>query len=311
MSAMTDSRALEVLAAMRKDGGTVAEADYTAAIDHAIARLREPAGVGGDREADRARFSDAAFNDWLDTGISDAGHTVWDAVGDVQAAWAGWEARQFAGDAVLIAECCGREECGGECGNEWRGMGMYRKPEAAPQPHAEAQAEGGGEVWHSMDTAPRDGTGIFALLPDSDFPVSVRYCDGGWHVAWDGERLGEFDQPHKWMRIPDEDERTAPPSAPVGVEEMQCRLDREESDHGRTIDQRDAAEDALGRMFQAVTGRPAEWSSAWGFVDAVEEVEEHVAALAQQPAAVDEEPDCPHSALDGCDCYAAQPQGGA
>lgn len=29
----------------------------------------------------------------------------------------------------------------------------------------------------------------------------------------------------------------------------------------------------------------------------------------QQPAAVDELPDCPHSALDGCDCYAAQPGG--
>ena len=85
-------------------------------------------GERRDREADRARFSDAAFNDWLDTGISDAGHTVWDMVGDLADAWAGWEARQFAGDAVLIAECCGREECGGECGNEWRGMGMYRKP---------------------------------------------------------------------------------------------------------------------------------------------------------------------------------------
>src|SRR5690606_40505278 len=50
----------------------------------------------------------------------------------------------------------------------------------------------------------------------------------------------------------------APPSAPAGVEDMQRRLDREESDHARTIDQRDAAEDALGRMFQAVTGRTAE-----------------------------------------------------
>lgn len=71
------------------------------------------------------------------------------------------------------------------------------------------------------------------------------------------------------------------------VEEMQRRLDREESDHGRTIDQRDAAEDALGRMFQAVTGRTAEWSSAWGYVDAIEEVEEHIATLAQQLAAGD------------------------
>ncbi len=30
-----------------------------------------------------------------------------------------------------------------------------------------------------------------------------------------------------------------------------------------------------------------------------------------KPAAVDELPDCPHSALDGCDCYATQPGGAA
>ncbi|TCP06595.1 hypothetical protein [Caldimonas thermodepolymerans] len=76
--------------------------------------------------------------------------------------------------------------------------------------------------------------------------------------------------------------QAAPPSAPAGVEDMQRRLDREESDHARTIDQRDAAEDALGRMFQAVTGRTAEWSSAWGYLDAIEEVEEHVATLATE-----------------------------
>lgn len=47
------------------------------------------------READRERFTDPEFNRWLDEGISDAGHTVWDAVGDVQAAWQGWNNRQF------------------------------------------------------------------------------------------------------------------------------------------------------------------------------------------------------------------------
>jgi hypothetical protein len=48
-----------------------------------------------DREADRTRFSDPQFNRWLDEGISDAGHTVWDAVGDVQAAWQGWNNRPY------------------------------------------------------------------------------------------------------------------------------------------------------------------------------------------------------------------------
>ncbi len=66
----------------------------------AIAQQAEPVQADAqpvaprDREADRARFPDPAFNRWLDEGISDAGHTVWDAVGDVQAAWSGWDNRQ-------------------------------------------------------------------------------------------------------------------------------------------------------------------------------------------------------------------------
>jgi rubrerythrin len=52
----------------------------------------------------------------------------------------------------------------------------------------------------------------------------------------------------------------------------------------QTIRERDDAEDALGRMFQAVTGRPAEWSSAWHYNDAIEEVEEHTAALSSPRA---------------------------
>ena len=61
-------------------------------------KAHQPAGgeaAARDREADRARFADAAFNNWLDEGISDSGHTVWDAVGDVSTAWSGWCAREF------------------------------------------------------------------------------------------------------------------------------------------------------------------------------------------------------------------------
>jgi len=46
----------------------------------------------------------------------------------------------------------------------------------------------------------------------------------------------------------------------------------------QTLRERDEAEEALGEMFQAVTGRPAEWSSAWHYKDAIEEVEDHIAA---------------------------------
>lgn len=31
------------------------------------------------------------------------------------------------GEAVELTKCCGREECGGECGNEWRGTEWVRK----------------------------------------------------------------------------------------------------------------------------------------------------------------------------------------
>jgi len=48
-----------------------------------------------DREADRARFTDAGFNRWLDDGISDAGHTVYDAIPDIACAWQGWTAREY------------------------------------------------------------------------------------------------------------------------------------------------------------------------------------------------------------------------
>lgn len=45
----------------------------------------------------------------------------------------GWE-------AVQLTKCCGREECGGECGNEWRGMEWVRVQADTPPP---ASREGG------------------------------------------------------------------------------------------------------------------------------------------------------------------------
>lgn len=55
----------------------------------------QPVAPKRDREADRARFSDPAFNRWLDECISDAGHTVWDQIESVIDAWHGWDNRQF------------------------------------------------------------------------------------------------------------------------------------------------------------------------------------------------------------------------
>lgn len=58
------------------------------------AQLGAPAAPAHDHEADRQRFPDPDFNRWLDESVSDY-HTVWEAVGDIAAAWAGWDNRQF------------------------------------------------------------------------------------------------------------------------------------------------------------------------------------------------------------------------
>lgn len=71
---------------------------YTADQMHQYARdyaaaLSQTAGVvegKRDREADHLRFPDADFNAWLDAGISDAGHTVYDSISSIEDAWQGW-----------------------------------------------------------------------------------------------------------------------------------------------------------------------------------------------------------------------------
>ncbi len=53
--------------------------------------------------------------------------------------------------------------------------------------------------------------------------------------------------------------------------------------HLRTIDQRDAAEDALSDAFRLVTGREPEWSNLFGYADAMEEI---TASLGQKESAL-------------------------
>ena len=47
------------------------------------------------READRQRFTDVSFNRWLDEGVSDAGHTVWDTITKTADAWVAWLSKDF------------------------------------------------------------------------------------------------------------------------------------------------------------------------------------------------------------------------
>lgn len=76
-------------------------------------------------------------------------------------------------------------------------------------------AAGGVPIFQPIREAPKNGAGILALLPGSNFPVGIRWDDGRWCVAWDNHPLGELDQPVKFMRIPDEDARSPLPQQPT------------------------------------------------------------------------------------------------
>lgn len=100
---MADAEALELLSravelACDHDQNQPPDEGFSTALEHIAARVRGNCGQQAryDREADRARFNDKDFNDWLDTGISDCGHTVYDAIGNIGDAWAGWEAHVIA-----------------------------------------------------------------------------------------------------------------------------------------------------------------------------------------------------------------------
>lgn len=56
--------------------------------------------------------------------------------------------------------------------------------------------------WQEMDTAPKTGTAVLALLPGSDIPHAVRWQDGCWVITWDGYKLRNEDTPRYWMPIP-------------------------------------------------------------------------------------------------------------
>lgn len=94
-----------------------------------------------DREADRERFPDPYFNNWLDEVISDAGHTVWCAVGDLADAWRGWEARQY----YAPQQPC---PCGlATCQEPWEpGCGLGNSEAHAVVAPQQPEAQAGGEV---------------------------------------------------------------------------------------------------------------------------------------------------------------------
>jgi hypothetical protein len=147
-----------------------------AAAELVQARASSAAAVPArNREADRQRFPDPAFNRWLDERISDVGHTVWDQVGDVFAAWHGWWNREF-----------------------------YITP-APPQ----AARQG----WMPIETAPKDGTRVLVWIADKSYTGHA--FAKPWFYSTDGRfgggaegYNGDWNITH-WMPLP-----LAPGAAP-------------------------------------------------------------------------------------------------
>lgn len=44
-------------------------------------------------------------------------------------------------ETAMVAACCGRTECGGECGNEWRGMQPAPQQPAVPESFEKALSD--------------------------------------------------------------------------------------------------------------------------------------------------------------------------
>lgn len=59
----------------------------------------------------------------------------------------------------------------------------------------------------------------------------------------------------------------------------ETRLEKEEAAHLRTIDQRDEAEQCIGKIYFKIIGRSPEWSNHFGYDDALQEIEEAIFIL--------------------------------
>jgi hypothetical protein len=66
--------------------------------------------------------------------------------------------------------------------------------------------------------------------------------------------------------------------------------DREDASHGNTIDDRDAAEEALSQAYFLVVGRSPPWSNVFGRGDALEEIDDAAERLRQGLAPIRQEP---------------------
>jgi hypothetical protein len=66
-------------------------------------------------------------------------------------------------------------------------------------------------------------------------------------------------------------------------DEAACQLSRyasiEEKAHLKTIDERDAAEEALSQAYYLIKGESPEWSNLWGYKECLEEIDDALRCL--------------------------------
>lgn len=80
------------------------------------------------------------------------------------------------------------------------------KPKHSPLPEAAPASASAPQLvtWHPIETAPKDGTVVLVILPESDIPCAARFDAGcnDWRHCWDNYRLRNLDAPTHWMPLP-------------------------------------------------------------------------------------------------------------
>ena len=72
-------------------------------------------------------------------------------------------------------------------------------------------------------------------------------------------------------------------------EKLRARIAKNEQDHERDIDHRDAAEEALSQAYYLITGRSPEWSNLFGHNEAIEEIDDAQRLLRARIAALEKD----------------------
>jgi len=79
--------------------------------------------------------------------------------------------------------------------------------------------------------------------------------------------------------------------AEARIRELELQAERDERAHLQTIDQRDAAEEALGQSYFLVTGRSPEWSNLFGHEQALGDIDDAQVTLRMRIRELEQERD--------------------